>query len=78
MIESLHQNFLWTGNLKVLIIGSERRFLVLNLVYLFFLFSRATQSIGYTSMEVLGTSGYDFYHADDLESIIECHKICKF
>ena len=29
-------------------------------------------------MEVLGTSGYEFYHADDLESIIECHKICKF
>jgi hypothetical protein len=28
-------------------------------------------------MEVLGTSGYDFYHVEDLDSIVECHKLCK-
>lgn len=28
-------------------------------------------------MEVLGTCGYDFYHVEDLDSIIECHKLCK-
>ena len=39
--------------------------------------NRAVQIIGYTAMEVLGTSGYDFYHVDDLESMIECHRLCK-
>jgi len=35
---------------------------------------RATQIIGYTPMEVLGTCGYDYCHVDDLEKLIECHK----
>ncbi|KPP76404.1 neuronal PAS domain-containing protein 2-like, partial [Scleropages formosus] len=38
-----------------------------------FLF-RASPIIGYLPFEVLGTSGYDYYHVDDLELIAQCHK----
>ena len=38
------------------------------------LFYRASPIIGYLPFEVLGTSGYDYYHVDDLELIAECHK----
>ncbi|XP_018600024.2 neuronal PAS domain-containing protein 2-like isoform X3 [Scleropages formosus] len=39
-----------------------------------FLDHRASPIIGYLPFEVLGTSGYDYYHADDLELIAECHR----
>ncbi|MBN3313683.1 NPAS2 protein, partial [Atractosteus spatula] len=39
-----------------------------------FLDHRASPIIGYLPFEVLGTSGYDYYHADDLELIARCHK----
>lgn len=38
---------------------------------------RASPIIGYLPFEVLGTSGYDYYHVDDLELIAQCHKQCK-
>ncbi|XP_036596086.1 LOW QUALITY PROTEIN: circadian clock protein PASD1 [Trichosurus vulpecula] len=39
-----------------------------------FLDHRAPPIIGYLPFEVLGTSGYDYYHADDLESLAKCHE----
>ncbi|XP_059404497.1 neuronal PAS domain-containing protein 2-like isoform X2 [Carassius carassius] len=39
-----------------------------------FLDHRASPIIGYLPFEVLGTSGYDYYHVDDLELISQCHK----
>ncbi|KAJ8348849.1 hypothetical protein SKAU_G00274380 [Synaphobranchus kaupii] len=39
-----------------------------------FLDHRASPVIGYLPFEVLGTSGYDYYHVDDLELIAQCHK----
>uniref|UniRef100_A0A8D0AJW7 Neuronal PAS domain protein 2 n=1 Tax=Sander lucioperca TaxID=283035 RepID=A0A8D0AJW7_SANLU len=39
-----------------------------------FLDQRASPIIGYLPFEVLGTSGYDYYHVDDLELIAQCHK----
>uniref|UniRef100_A0A8C7ZNA0 Neuronal PAS domain protein 2 n=1 Tax=Oryzias sinensis TaxID=183150 RepID=A0A8C7ZNA0_9TELE len=39
-----------------------------------FLDHRAPPIIGYLPFEVLGTSGYDYYHVDDLELIAQCHK----
>ncbi|KAM4696421.1 circadian clock protein PASD1 [Rhinophrynus dorsalis] len=38
-----------------------------------FLDHRAPPIIGYLPFEVLGTSGYDYYHADDLELLARCH-----
>ena len=35
---------------------------------------RAPPIIGYLPFEVLGTSGYDYYHVDDLESLAKCHE----
>ncbi|XP_062845189.1 neuronal PAS domain-containing protein 2 [Trichomycterus rosablanca] len=35
---------------------------------------RASPIIGYLPFEVLGTSGYDYYHVDDLDLIAQCHK----
>lgn len=43
-----------------------------------FLDHRAPPIIGYMPFEVLGTSGYDYYHFDDLEKIVTCHEECKF
>ncbi|RXG56716.1 Neuronal PAS domain-containing protein 2 [Armadillidium vulgare] len=40
-----------------------------------FLDHRAPTIIGYLPFEVLGTSGYDYYHVDDLESVSQCHEI---
>lgn len=40
----------------------------------FFFCARASPIIGYLPFEVLGTSGYDYYHVDDLELIAQCHK----
>ncbi|XP_055911291.1 circadian locomoter output cycles protein kaput isoform X2 [Eupeodes corollae] len=39
-----------------------------------FLDQRAPPIIGYMPFEVLGTSGYDYYHFDDLDNIISCHE----
>lgn len=42
-----------------------------------FLDQRATSIIGYLPFEVLGTSGYDYYHFDDLDKLIRCHEASK-
>jgi circadian locomoter output cycles kaput protein len=34
--------------------------------------------IGYLPFEVLGTSGYDYYHVDDLEKVSSCHEACTY
>uniref|UniRef100_UPI00358E4B7D circadian locomoter output cycles protein kaput isoform X2 n=1 Tax=Myxine glutinosa TaxID=7769 RepID=UPI00358E4B7D len=39
-----------------------------------FLEQRAYDIIGYLPFEILGTSGYDYYHVDDLEKIAQCHE----
>ncbi|XP_062899188.1 circadian locomoter output cycles protein kaput isoform X5 [Mobula hypostoma] len=39
-----------------------------------FLDHRAPRIIGYLPFEVLGTSGYDYYHVDDLENLAKCHE----
>ncbi|XP_036913162.1 neuronal PAS domain-containing protein 2 [Sturnira hondurensis] len=39
-----------------------------------FLDHRAPTIIGYLPFEVLGTSGYDYYHIDDLELLTRCHQ----
>ncbi|GFN77785.1 circadian locomoter output cycles protein kaput [Plakobranchus ocellatus] len=39
-----------------------------------FLDHRAPPIIGYLPFEVLGTSGYDYYHPDDLEVVSQCHE----
>ena len=40
-----------------------------------FLDHRAPPIIGYLPFEVLGTSGYDYYHMDDLEKVAACHEL---
>lgn len=35
---------------------------------------RAPPIIGYLPFEVLGTSGYDYYHVDDLDKVVTCHE----
>lgn len=42
-----------------------------------FLDHRAPPIIGYLPFEVLGTSGYDYYHFDDLDKVVTCHEACK-
>lgn len=39
-----------------------------------FLDHRAPPIIGYLPFELLGTSGYDYYHVDDLEKVVSCHE----
>ncbi|XP_054646662.1 circadian locomoter output cycles protein kaput isoform X2 [Dunckerocampus dactyliophorus] len=39
-----------------------------------FLDDRAPPIIGYLPFEVLGTSGYDYYHVDDLDTLAKCHE----
>ncbi|KAF3852188.1 hypothetical protein F7725_005543 [Dissostichus mawsoni] len=39
-----------------------------------FLDHRAPPIIGYLPFEVLGTSGYDYYHVNDLETLAKCHE----
>ncbi|XP_069749556.1 neuronal PAS domain-containing protein 2 isoform X3 [Narcine bancroftii] len=39
-----------------------------------FLDHRAPTIIGYLPFEVLGTSGYDYYHVDDLGLLARCHE----
>jgi hypothetical protein len=38
---------------------------------------RAPPIIGYLPFEVLGTSGYDYYHPEDIERVSKCHEQCK-
>jgi len=35
---------------------------------------RAPPIIGYLTFELLGTSGYDYYHVDDLDQVASCHE----
>lgn len=42
-----------------------------------FLDHRAPPIIGYMPFEVLGTSGYDYYHFDDLDKVVVCHDACE-
>lgn len=62
VVDSMHTEFLSRHSL-------EWKFL--------FLDHRAPPIIGYLPFEVLGTSGYDYYHMDDLEKVATCHEICK-
>ncbi|XP_061391285.1 circadian locomoter output cycles protein kaput [Musca vetustissima] len=39
-----------------------------------FLDQRAPPIIGYMPFEVLGTSGYDYYHFDDIDAIVSSHE----
>lgn len=39
-----------------------------------FLDHRAPPIIGFLPFELLGTSGYDYYHPDDLERVTRCHE----
>lgn len=43
-----------------------------------FLLIRAPPIIGYLPFEVLGTSGYDYYHVDDLDNLAKCHEHCEY
>lgn len=43
-----------------------------------FLDHRATPIIGYLPFEVLGTSGYDYYHFDDLDNIANDQESCTY
>lgn len=43
-----------------------------------FLDHRATPIIGYLPFEVLGTSGYEYYHFDDLDNIARDQEACKW
>ena len=38
---------------------------------------RGPSVIGYLPFEVLGTSGYDYVHEDDLQRLAGCHEQCK-
>ncbi|XP_044754128.1 circadian locomoter output cycles protein kaput isoform X2 [Coccinella septempunctata] len=40
-----------------------------------FLDHRAPPIIGYLPFELLGTSGYDYYHVDDLDEVLKCHQL---
>lgn len=42
-----------------------------------FLDHRAPPIIGYMPFELLGTSGYDYYHFDDLEKVVTTHQACN-
>ncbi|CAH1119613.1 unnamed protein product [Phaedon cochleariae] len=39
-----------------------------------FLDHRAPPIIGYLPFELLGTSGYDYYHIEDLMKVVDCHE----
>uniref|UniRef100_A0A6Q2ZLN8 Clock circadian regulator a n=1 Tax=Esox lucius TaxID=8010 RepID=A0A6Q2ZLN8_ESOLU len=61
------------GNFKSLNNGEFVLLPHIHNVDLFYLF-RAPPIIGYLPFEVLGTSGYDYYHVDDLETLAKCHE----
>ena len=33
--------------------------------------------VGYLPFELLGTSGYDYYHVDDLDAVAACHEALR-
>ena len=33
--------------------------------------------LGYLPFELLGTSGYDYYHFDDLDQVAACHEALR-
>lgn len=41
---------------------------------MFYFYFRGPSIIGYMPFEVLGTSGYEYYHIDDLENVILSHQ----
>jgi len=41
------------------------------------MYFRGPSIIGYMPFEVLGTSGYEYYHIDDLEDVILSHQARK-
>uniref|UniRef100_A0A3B4A1Z7 Uncharacterized protein n=1 Tax=Periophthalmus magnuspinnatus TaxID=409849 RepID=A0A3B4A1Z7_9GOBI len=49
-----------------------------SLEWKFLFLDHASPIIGYLPFEVLGTSGYDYYHVDDLELIAQCHRQMQF
>lgn len=49
-----------------------------NKMTLISLLIRAPPIIGYLPFEVLGTSGYDYYHVDDLDNLAKCHEHCEY
>lgn len=49
----------------------------LKLFFKFNFYSRGPSIIGYMPFEVLGTSGYEYYHIDDLEDVILSHQARK-
>jgi len=49
---------------------------IFNLIY-FYINLRGPSIIGYMPFEVLGTSGYEYYHIDDLEDVILSHQARK-
>lgn len=49
---------------------------IFNFVY-FYINFRGPSIIGYMPFEVLGTSGYEYYHIDDLEDVILSHQARK-
>lgn len=53
-------------------------FLCENKMTLIFVLIRAPPIIGYLPFEVLGTSGYDYYHVDDLDNLAKCHEHCEY
>ena len=34
--------------------------------------------IGYDGYGILGTSGYDYYHLDNMDRVVKGHKQCKY
>ena len=38
---------------------------------------RAPPLIGYLTFELLGTSGYDYYHYEDLDQVAACHEALR-
>lgn len=48
-----------------------------NVLYILSYF-RGPSIIGYMPFEVLGTSGYEYYHIDDLEDVILSHQARKY
>lgn len=43
-------------------------------IFYHFVNKRATEIIGYSPIEIIGTCSYDYCHLDDLEKLIDCHK----
>lgn len=42
------------------------------------IYFRAANIIGYLPFELIGTSGYNYYHVDDLSRIVQGHRSRKY